>query len=67
VTDHAPYAVNLNPDGQHVLHTFPAHEECNLDDTAEKLVYLDEKPALQMVRAEKARQCEHCMPLAGVL
>jgi hypothetical protein len=66
MTDHAPYVVNLNLDGQHVLHTFPAREECNLDDT-KKLVYLDEAEALGMVRGESTRRCEHCMPLAGVV
>jgi hypothetical protein len=65
VTDHALFVANLNPDGKHVLHRFPAYEQCNLDDT-DKLVYLDQGEVNEMAGTGKARRCEICFPLVEV-
>ena len=58
MTDHLPFQAILKEHGEHVIHKFPAHEECNIDD-ADQRVYLDSLEVTQMVEAGKARYCEH--------
>lgn len=59
MTDHAPFALNLNESGPHVVHRYPASESCNLDDT-DKRVYLDELEVKELVANGRARKCERC-------
>lgn len=53
-------------DGEDVLHTWPATERCNLDDSRRDYdleVTLQE--AAQLVEGGTVRACKHCRPLAS--
>ncbi len=59
MTEHAPFAVVLHEHRQHIVHRYPAYEDCNLDDSV-KRVYLDSTEVSDLIGSGKARYCEHC-------
>lgn len=51
-------------DGEDVLHRWPAHEECNLDDSASDY-RVSAETADYLVAHGTVRRCKHCFPSDG--
>lgn len=57
-----PFAVNLNPRGENVLHTLPAAPGCTSGD-AKHLFPIDDAEASALLLDGRARTCSRCFPL----